>query len=279
MEYKNYPSEIWVYIFKFLNPFELTPLALVCKQFYELSQEEQIWKQFIGGDAWVADEIDKYNKKQSFEYSKISQFSKLYSKKLYLNWFRSETREFKSKKNFRNQLHPIDFGTSFYWLKKLIISFIDPDDIVEKVFKNSNIELDDYHYFQLDQSFTVDGETVMTHIESENVYESRMPVYQSIEGVVRASNAVFMLENSWNGNIESAIRALPKISKIVVITNKKFPKKKQIKGIDILNISEIDGKNLLQEVVTSLYREIKAHCPKYLPTRDQILKSLSIDKF
>mmetsp|Transcript_5354 Transcript_5354/g.6508 ORF Transcript_5354/g.6508 Transcript_5354/m.6508 type:complete len:121 (-) Transcript_5354:146-508(-) len=44
MQSNSFPDELWVHIFRFLSPTELTEVELVCKDWRELAKEEDLWK-------------------------------------------------------------------------------------------------------------------------------------------------------------------------------------------------------------------------------------------
>jgi len=59
-------SELWIKIFQYLTPIDLCfILPLVNKLFYQISADNQIWKQFII-QSWVENTIAANKKKEFF---------------------------------------------------------------------------------------------------------------------------------------------------------------------------------------------------------------------
>jgi len=275
---KTLLNEIWVHIFTFLNPLQLvSTIAPVCKLFYELSSEEQIWKQFVGNDAWVASQIEKYNDKQSLNKTKIIiGKSKIFSKKLYCNWLSNEisTLLYTSP----SVLNAID-NVSWLMSRPLKISFLDPDsDSFDNILNSSKIPSQN----MVDFNFNVDGETVAVQIKSVYPYYTRNDSFDNIDYTTSTSDAIVFFRNTWElelNTVQTALGIKPEIY-IVVITelakqNRTLKNLKQQypRNIDFFDSNE--SENVLQDIVNHLRRELKARLPRFSPTKTELCEILT----
>jgi len=274
---KTLLNEIWVHIFTFLNPLQLvSTVAPVCKLFYELSNEEQIWKQFVGNDAWVTSQIEKYNNKQHLEKTKIIVGkSKRISKKLYYNWLSTEISSL-----LRNLPHVLNAVNNLSWLmpRSLKISFIDPDDNILKSSKILSKKMSKLN-------FNVDGETVAVQIRTEYPYESRSETFDNIDYIALASDAIVLFRNNWeleaSAMVLSALKEKPEIYIVVIAELDKQNRtlenlKQQYEhpiNIDFFKPNECE--NVLQDIVTHLRREFKMRYPRFSPTKTELCEILT----
>jgi len=276
---KTLLNEIWVHIFTFLNPLQLvSTIAPVCKLFYELSSEEQIWKQFVGNDAWVTSQIEKYNNKQRLDKTKIIiGKSKRFSKKLYYNWLSTEISTL-----LRTSPHVRDAVNNLSWLmpRPLKISFLEPDDSLDNILTSSKIPSAN----MVDFNFNVDGETVAVRIRSVYLYESRSDTFYDIDYAAKTSDAIVFFRSSWeseSGAVLGALEIKPEIY-IVVITelDKQNPvlenlKKQHGHPINIDFFKPNESENVLQDIVTHLRREFKVRYPRFSPTKTELCEILT----
>jgi len=274
---KTLLNEIWVHIFTFLNPLQLvSTVAPVCKLFYELSNEEQIWKQFVGNDAWVTSQIEKYNNKQHLEKTKIIVGkSKRISKKLYYNWLSTEISSL-----LRNLPHVLNAVNNLSWLmpRSLKISFIDPDDNILKSSKILSKKMSKLN-------FNVDGETVAVQIRTEYPYESRSETFDNIDYIALASDAIVLFRNNWeleaSAMVLSALKEKPELYIVVIAELDKQNRtlenlKQQYEhpiNIDFFKPNECE--NVLQDIVTHLRREFKMRYPRFSPTKTELCEILT----
>jgi len=274
---KTLLNEIWVHLFTFLNPLQLvSTVAPVCKLFYELSNEEQIWKQFVGNDAWVTSQIEKYNNKQHLEKTKIIVGkSKRISKKLYYNWLSTEISSL-----LRNLPHVLNAVNNLSWLmpRSLKISFIDPDDNILKSSKILSKKMSKLN-------FNVDGETVAVQIRTEYPYESRSETFDNIDYIALASDAIVLFRNNWeleaSAMVLSALKEKPELYIVVIAELDKQNRtlenlKQQYEhpiNIDFFKPNECE--NVLQDIVTHLRREFKMRYPRFSPTKTELCEILT----
>jgi len=274
---KTLLNEIWVHIFTFLNPLQLvSTVAPVCKLFYELSNEEQIWKQFVGNDAWVTSQIEKYNNKQHLEKTKIIVGkTKRISKKLYYNWLSTEISSL-----LRNLPHVLNAVNNLSWImpRSLKISFIDPDDNILKSSKILSKKMSKLN-------FNVDGETVAVQIRTEYPYESRSATFDNIDYIALASDAIVLFRNNWeleaSAMVLSALKEKPEIYIVVIAELDKQNRtlenlKQQYEhpiNIDFFKPNECE--NVLQDIVTHLRREFKMRYPRFSPTKTELCEILT----
>jgi len=276
---KTLLNEIWVHVFTFLNPLQLvSTVAPVCKLFYELSSEEQIWKQFVGNDAWVTSQIEKYNNKQSLDKTKIIiGKSKRFSKKLYYNWLSTEISTL-----LRTSPHVRDAVNNLSWLmpRPLKISFLEPDDSLDNILASSKIPSKN----MVDFNFNVDGEIVAVRIRSVYIYESRSDTFYDIDYAAKTSDAIVFFRSSWeseSGAVLGALEIKPEIY-IVVITelDKQNPVLENLKRqhghpINIDFFKPNGSENVLQDIVTHLRREFKVRYPRFSPTKTELCEILT----
>jgi len=269
---KTLLNEIWIHVFSFLNPLQLiSTIAPVCKLFYELSNEEQIWKQFLGNVTWVSNQIEKYNKKMHSDGAKIIiGKSKNYSKKLYYNWLSTEISVLIRDKSYHSLAKAID---NLSWLEPryLKITFFEPDENLANILNSANISEEN-----TDVNFNINGETVAVKLRIEFPYESRTSVYNAINYVARASDALVFFGNNWTLEAQNALKEKPEIY-TVAISDKQPIEELKVQGHNVCfdYFKPGESKNVLQDIVTNLRKQSKARYPKFSPTKIELSEILT----
>jgi len=276
--------ELWIKIFQFLSPVELCfSVSIVCKKFYELSQDNQVWSQFKC-DSWNDKTTFSVTKRKSFLAKTVSR-AKNY-KTLYINWIRDQgtrSRQTNSLPNWFKKDEKPNFALAaagniamnrlgFSYQSALIANSADPlkvDDYLTNTYKDKKIAIREY-----------------------NASDSRMPLSYYIDSMVKFAKGVFYVVSELQDydklNIEYIKKGLdtysPFDSYLMVLDYTQYqsdyssnsqtiqldkPTKKWLDSLGVEFIESKDISSALDKMVKILDTKYHESYPKYLPSESE----------
>jgi len=287
-------SELWIKIFQYLTPIDLCfTVPLVNKLFYQISADNQIWKQFII-QSWAENTIAT-NKKRSF-FIKKSSSEKIF-KLLYINWMREQVKIAIENKLLPNWLQVDKIRV----LKLLVLGEIYSQEypaLTSPLLKNKSPMV-----FSTDADIT----TLFTFINREKLnvtltdfeyyYFSRMSMEHYIQRSVAQAKGILYCVGKFSEQekmrVEHIKRKLNEVSPleshIMLLDYTQFAKgskdanspqeiidpnfKEWVKlqeGLEFVEFADVE--NALDNMVKILERKYSELYLKYLPTRDEFKK-------